>query len=106
VHPVFHVSQLRPFTPDYTPVFGELPRPLDLTAASLSPSVILDRCMRKKGNMSVVQLLIQWSTLPAEAATWEDYDVLRLRYPSASIWEGASSQGAAIVTPATSSDTG
>lgn len=26
VHPVFHVSQLKPFTPDYSPVFSDLPR--------------------------------------------------------------------------------
>lgn len=27
VHPVFHVSQLKPFTPNYTPVFADLPIP-------------------------------------------------------------------------------
>ena len=32
IHPVFHVSQLKPFTPDYTPAFSELPRLPDLTA--------------------------------------------------------------------------
>jgi hypothetical protein len=25
VHPVFHVSQLKPFTPDFSPVFHQLP---------------------------------------------------------------------------------
>ncbi|XP_073367763.1 uncharacterized protein [Aegilops tauschii subsp. strangulata] len=29
VHPIFHVSQLKPFTPDFTPVYGELPKVLD-----------------------------------------------------------------------------
>lgn len=99
IHPVFHVSQLKPFTPNYTPVFGELPRPPDLTTASLEPAAILDRRLTKKGRNSVLQIKVQWSTLPEEAATWEDYDVLRLRYPAAAIWEGARSQGEAIVTP-------
>lgn len=35
IHNVFHVSQLKPFTPDYTPVFSELPKTSDLTAATL-----------------------------------------------------------------------
>jgi hypothetical protein len=104
IHPVFHVSQLKPFTPDHTPVFSELPRPPDLSAVTVEPAVILDRRMRRKGNNPVIQLKIQWSSLPADAATWEDYDVLRLRYPEAAIWEEASSQGAAIVTPAVSTD--
>ena len=100
IHPVFHVSQLKPFTPDYTPIFNELPAPPDLTTTDLQPIAILERRMRKKGNLPVVQLLIQWSTQSPEAATWEDYDVLRTRYPAATIWEGASSQEPAIVTPA------
>lgn len=91
IHPVFHVSQLKPFTPDYTPVFGELPRPPGLTTHSLSPVAILDRRMTKKGDNAIVQLLVQWSSLSPEAATWEDYDILRLHHPDAAIWEGASS---------------
>jgi hypothetical protein len=91
VHPVFHVSQLKPFLPNYTPVFSELPKTPDLTAKELQPVAILDRRMKKKGNKPVIQILVQWSTLPASSATWEDYEVLHARYPEASIWDGASS---------------
>ena len=38
VHPVFHVSQLKPFTPDYTPVYAELPRVPDLSVATMAPT--------------------------------------------------------------------
>lgn len=31
IHPVFHVSQLKPYTPDFTPVFAELPTLVDLS---------------------------------------------------------------------------
>jgi hypothetical protein len=37
VHPVFHVSQLKSFTPDYTPTFFELPEQVDFCQVSLQP---------------------------------------------------------------------
>lgn len=37
IHPVFHVSQLKPFTADYSPVFNQLPAPRDLTVGDLVP---------------------------------------------------------------------
>lgn len=73
IHPVFHVSQLKPFTPNYSPVFSELPKIPDLTTAQLAPTAILERRMVKKGAAAMVQLRIQWSNLPADATTWEDY---------------------------------
>ena len=99
IHPVFHVSQLKPFTPDYTPVFAELPRVPDLTGGETEPVAILERRMMKKGDAPVVQLRVQWANMPTSATTWEDYTVLRQRYPSACIWEGASSQGEDNVAP-------
>lgn len=73
IHPVFHVSQLKPFLPNYSPVFSDLPKPPDLTAKELMPVNILDKRMVKKGNIPTVQIQVQWSTLPVSAATWEDY---------------------------------
>jgi hypothetical protein len=98
IHPVFHVSQLKPYTPDYTPVFADLPKPPDLTKVDVEPEVILECRMMKKGDLPVVQMLVKWSTLPESAATWEDYEVLRRRYPDATIWEGAAFQGEDNVT--------
>ncbi|XBI82471.1 hypothetical protein VPH35_091153 [Triticum aestivum] len=101
IHNVFHVSQLKPFTPDYTPVFSKLPRTPDLTAAPLQPEVILDRRMVKKGNSYIVQVRVQWSSLSPDSATWEDYTVLRQRYPGAPCWtDDALAQEGEIVTPA------
>ncbi|XP_073359938.1 uncharacterized protein [Aegilops tauschii subsp. strangulata] len=86
IHPVFHVSQLKPFTPNYSPVFSELPVTTDLSTKETIPVEILDRRMMKKGNAPVIQLQVAWDTVPP-TITWEDYDVLRRRYPQASIWE-------------------
>ncbi|XP_073354933.1 uncharacterized protein [Aegilops tauschii subsp. strangulata] len=100
IHPVFHVSQLKPFTPDYTPVFSELPRVPHLVTGESEPVAILERHMMKKGDVRVIQLQIQWSNMPLAVTTWEDYDTLKEHYPTACIWDGAPSQGRDNVTTA------
>jgi hypothetical protein len=92
VHPVFHVSQLKPYIPDYTPVFTTLPTSSDLSGHNVQPLEILDRRLVKKGSRAVPQVLIRWSHIPADATTWEDYYVLRQRYPDALAW-GQTSMG-------------
>jgi hypothetical protein len=43
IHPVFHVSQLKAFTPDYKPVFSKLPNTTDFSQVDLQPKAILER---------------------------------------------------------------
>jgi hypothetical protein len=59
IHPVFHVSQLKPFTPSYAPVFGDLPRPPDLAALDVAPSAILHRRLVRTGNEAAPQILVK-----------------------------------------------
>jgi hypothetical protein len=59
VHPVFHVSQLKIFTPDHSPMYSKLPDAPLLDIAELTPHVILDRRLVKCGNEVVIQVLIQ-----------------------------------------------
>jgi hypothetical protein len=103
VHPVFHVSQLKPFTANYSPVYSTLPSVPDLVAATPVPVEILQRWLVRKGNSATPQVLIRWAHVPDECATWEDYYVLKNRYPDAALWDedqaGASSHGEASVTP-------
>jgi hypothetical protein len=58
VHAVFHVYQLKAFTPDHSPVFSCLPDILALDFTELSPKVILDRRLVKKGNVAITQVLV------------------------------------------------
>jgi hypothetical protein len=100
VHPVFHVSQLKPFIPKYTPVFSDLPAIPDLAAATVEPEAILERRMVRSGNAAATQILIKWRGLDAVHATWEDYDLLKLRFPQAALWEEAHAREGDSVTPA------
>lgn len=46
-----------------------------------APESILDRCMVRRGNKVVAQVLVSWSNLPANLATWEDYWSLKEQFP-------------------------
>lgn len=108
IRPIFHISQLKAHIPDHTTVFSHLPATVDLSTVNVWPEKILDRKMVKKNNAIHVQVLIQWSSLPSEAATWEDFEVLQRRYPTAPAWGHAGSQGAGTVSsvPLTTKDQG
>lgn len=69
------------------------------------PVAILEIRMMRKGDAPVVQLLVQWANMPLSATTWEDYDVLRHRYPSTCILEGASSEEGGNDVPADATPT-
>jgi hypothetical protein len=106
IHPVFHISQLKPYTPDHTPVYEHLPTISDLEAAKAVPASILDRRLVKKGNTAVLQVKVAWTNLPATSTTWEDYYVLHARFPSAPAWGQAGSSGGGGVTPAAAHELG
>ncbi|KAK1663395.1 hypothetical protein QYE76_051554 [Lolium multiflorum] len=80
VHNVFHVSQLKEFRPDYTPVFAELPKLPMLDTTDTAPEKILNRRLVKKGNAARPQVLIKWLHLPEDTATWEDWDTLKAKF--------------------------
>lgn len=86
IHPVFHVSQIKEHRPDYSPVFAALPNLPALDQLEMTPEHILDRRMVRKGNSAITQVLIKWSTLPADSATWEDWEVLKVKFPSVLAW--------------------
>jgi len=48
IHPVFHVSQLKPFTPNFAPVYTDLPKLVDLSIQDLQPERVLDHRLVKR----------------------------------------------------------
>jgi hypothetical protein len=99
IHNVFHISQLKEYRADYTPVFADLPKLPQLDTIDTEPETILDRRMMKKGNAPVIQVLIKWRNQPEDAATWEDWDVLKSKFPVVLTWGQASASPGGSVTP-------
>jgi hypothetical protein len=93
IHNVFHVSQLKEFRPDYSPVFADLPNIPALDVMETEPEKILDQRLVKKGNAALPQVLIKWKHLPEDSATWEDWTTLKSKFPSVSSWGQATSSG-------------
>lgn len=87
VHPELHVSQLKPFVPSYIPAFDKVSKIPDLVQGEVIPLEIVDKRLVKKGNVAVTQILVKWSGVPADCATWEDYHVLKQQFPTATIWD-------------------
>jgi hypothetical protein len=79
IHNVFHVSQLKAFIPNHSWYILTSPNWWILLRYIL------------KGSGAVPQVLIKWTKFPATAATWEDYYVLKDRFPAAVAWGQATS---------------
>ena len=59
VHLVFHVSQLKSFNPDHSPVFAERLQIPTLDTDETSTESNLDQRLVKKGNAAIPQVLIK-----------------------------------------------
>jgi hypothetical protein len=91
IHLVFHVSQLKPFTPNYSPMYFELPMLADLAQQDVRPLEFVEHRMVKKGSHQIPQVRLHWTNLPADGTTWEDFYVVKEPFPAAPAWGHASS---------------
>jgi hypothetical protein len=79
IHPVFHVSQLKP-------CFGDASTVLDLPVDAvenqplIQPLLVLD--WKWNDEIKEWQVLIQWEGLFPEDSTWESYQDILLTYPA------------------------
>jgi len=93
VHPIFHVSLLRPArgcsdiaSPPPLPLSGEL-------EFMVEPEKVLSHRWVKESGVPTLELLIQWRRCPVEEASWEDYDLLAVQFPLFCLEDKASFQG-------------
>lgn len=95
IHPVIHVSQLK-FAAGFK---GEASTALPVSLPEFRvPEQILQTRGVTKGNRLVQQVLVAWSGLPHDLATWEDKEALRQCFPRAPAWGQADFQGIGSVT--------
>lgn len=95
VHPVFHVSQLKPCVGSGHQVSSRLPQPDSFFKIPLR---VLQTRVRQQGLRTVVQVLVHWSDSPVEEATWEDQVSLQQQFPHAPAWGQAGTQEGGIVS--------
>jgi hypothetical protein len=95
IHPVVHVSQLKLAAGYKGPVPATLPT--DLPDFAIPIQVLQTRGITK-GSRFVQQVLVEWSGLPRDLATWEDLEALRQCFPYAPAWGQAGLQGGGNVT--------
>ncbi|XP_076937811.1 uncharacterized protein LOC143605666 [Bidens hawaiensis] len=77
LHPVFHVSLLKP-------AYGHHQLSIPLPTGPrflLQPRSIVDRRLVRERNRQATQVLVHWQGLPLEDATWEDLNEFELRFP-------------------------
>jgi len=97
IHPVVHVSQLKKHIAPSSSVSIDLSAVCTDPLEALQPESFLGTRYTNKGSSTVKQVLVQWSSLPADMATWEEVFDLRRRYPEAPAWGQAGFQGEGIV---------
>jgi hypothetical protein len=96
IHPVFHVSQLRPVVGASV---AEVSSSLPSDAEDLHvPKRILQKRVINRRLHSVPQVLVKWSTLLDSLATWEDMEDVKQRFPQSPAWGQAGFKGRDIVT--------
>jgi hypothetical protein len=82
VHPVFHVSCLKKVIGCTNVPAQALPTFDDQGTLQVSPYCILDRRQVRKRGCTITQILVQWTSLPPEDATWEEAHSIQERFPN------------------------
>ena len=82
MHPVFHVSVLKPFRGSHSLSHQPLPSlTIDSHPVDLSLAICDSRSIIRNGN-TMRQILVQWTGCQLEDASWEDFVKFCKLYPS------------------------
>jgi len=85
IHPVVHISELKRHVPPSVRIED------DITQIPDDPNVqdVPIHALLGKGSRVVHQILVQWNSLPASLATWEEAKDLHQRFPKCPAWDQA-----------------
>lgn len=97
VHPIFHISQLKPVVLLGVSVTSDLPTDIELPRVPVS---FLQHRMVPNGPNQVEQMLVQWSDWPIDMSTWETLDTICEVFPYAPAWGQAGPQAPGNVSTA------
>ncbi|XP_027158315.1 microtubule-associated protein 70-1-like [Coffea eugenioides] len=81
IHPVFHVSLLKPSTKGVSPT-QDLPLTTENGQVKIAPESILATREVVRKRQKVLQVLVKWLNLTPDDSTWEDASVLRSQFPN------------------------
>lgn len=93
IHPVFHISVLKPFRAT------DIPPPQDLPSDSFNnqpleqPDAIVDTRTVLIHGLPTSQVLVQWKGSPVEEASWEDLATFTSTYPTFHLEDKVISEG-------------
>jgi hypothetical protein len=80
VHLVFHVSLLKPAPSSKYKIFSALP---DNAEGLQVPEALLQHRLHQRWDGSVAQVLVKWSGMHEDLATWEDMEAPWQKFPFA-----------------------
>jgi hypothetical protein len=98
IHPVVHVSQLKPHIAPGVSVHEDIAAvPVDPDMV-VSPLQFLGSRMVVRGSTAVSQVKASWSNMPAAFTSWEEINDLKQRFPEIPAWGQAGFRGRSNVT--------
>ncbi|XP_077228595.1 uncharacterized protein LOC143861576 [Tasmannia lanceolata] len=82
IHPVFHVSCLKKKLGSGVPSHVDLSPLTEEGLLQPEPEAILEWRMINRKNQAVTEVLIKWTNMPKEEATWELWYNIQQRFPN------------------------
>jgi len=98
IHPVFHVSWLKPCKGEHQQSYVPLPMLIDEFGAIVQPSKILQSRIILRGPNQIPQVLVQWEGLDTTKTTWEDLSLFQGVYPNFNLGDKVDFYGGGNVT--------
>lgn len=98
IHPVVHVSQLKPHIAPTVEVSTNLSE-LEIDPEQMvSPIAFKDSRLIHRDALIISQVQVQWSPAPRSLCTWEEINDMKRHFPKAPAWGQAGFRGGGNVT--------